>query len=243
MKETLILLKKSLKPENPPDASAHKCFEKSLSDELFLMFPSRVQNFTVLSIVYMIRIRFFRAAGINTQKVFGRMVMCTAEEDIVELNEIHGPLCWQGCEDDHGVFKKLMWCGSCRSSLARLVCVMMVTACWRGAECSHFQRRRWLFGHSEEVAAALLEGSEAPRDDVLELAAEVQGLRRVVQRLARTIMWTVPTLPLQQSQGVLLKLSLRSLQRTAPWRDQHSQCRRVKLDLFGPEQVAGPIQP
>ena len=48
------------------------------------------------------------------------------------------------------------------------------------------------FGHSaEEVAAALLVGSEAPRDDDLEPAAEVQGqeLRRVVQRLAGASMW------------------------------------------------------
>ena len=32
-------------------------------------------------------------------------------------------------------------------------------------------------------------GSEAQHDDVFELAAEVQGPRRVVQRLARTIKW------------------------------------------------------
>ena len=64
---------------------------------------------------------------------------------------------------------------------AFLVAVMMVTACRRGGECPHLQRRRCLFGHpAEEAAAALLVGSEAPRDDVLELAAEVQGLRRVV---------------------------------------------------------------
>ena len=47
----------------------------------------------------------------------------------------------------------------------------MVTACWRGRE-----------------AAALLVRCEAPRGDVLELAAEVQELRRVVQRLAGAIM-------------------------------------------------------
>ena len=41
---------------------------------------------------------------------------------------------------------------------------------------------------AEEVAAALLVGGEAPRVDVLELAADVQGLRHVVQRLAGTIM-------------------------------------------------------
>ena len=66
----------------------------------------------------------------------------------------------------------------------------MVKACRRSGECPYPQRRRCLFAHSaEEVPAALLVGSEAPRDDVLELTAEVRGLRRVVQRLAGTIMW------------------------------------------------------
>ena len=36
-----------------------KCSEKSLSDELFLFFSSKVQNLTVFSIIYMIRIRLF----------------------------------------------------------------------------------------------------------------------------------------------------------------------------------------
>ena len=49
-------------------------------------------------------------------------------------------------------------------------------------ECSHLQRRRCLFRHSEEeLVAALLLRSEALRDEALELAAEVQELRRVVQ--------------------------------------------------------------
>ena len=37
--------------------------------------------------------------------------MCTDEGDIVELNEMYRPLCWQGCENDHGGFKKLVWYG------------------------------------------------------------------------------------------------------------------------------------
>ena len=35
----------------------------------------------------------------------------TDEDDIEELNEMYGPLCWQGCENDHGGFKELMWYG------------------------------------------------------------------------------------------------------------------------------------
>ena len=36
-------------------------------------------------------------------------LLCT--DDFDELNEMYGPLCWQGCENDHGHFKKLMWNG------------------------------------------------------------------------------------------------------------------------------------
>ena len=38
-------------------------------------------------------------------------LLCTDEDDIGEFNEMCGPLCWQGCENDHGGFKKLMWYG------------------------------------------------------------------------------------------------------------------------------------
>ena len=39
-------------------------------------------------------------------------LMCTDDTNIEELNEMYGPLCWQGYEQDHGGFKKLMWYGS-----------------------------------------------------------------------------------------------------------------------------------
>ena len=45
--------------------------KKSLSDELFLHFSSKVQNLTVFSIVYMIRIRFFGPREL-IQKIFRR---------------------------------------------------------------------------------------------------------------------------------------------------------------------------
>ena len=46
-------------PSNLPDELVQNVSKKSLSDELFLDFSSKVQNLTVLSIIYMIRIRFF----------------------------------------------------------------------------------------------------------------------------------------------------------------------------------------
>ena len=32
-------------------------------------------------------------------------LLCADEDDVEELNEMYGPLCWQGCENDHGGFK------------------------------------------------------------------------------------------------------------------------------------------
>ena len=32
-------------------------------------------------------------------------------QDIGEFNEMYGPLCWQGCDREHGGLKKLMWYG------------------------------------------------------------------------------------------------------------------------------------
>ena len=53
-------------PENPLGIIT---IGKRLSDELFLHFSSKVQNLTVLSIIYMIRIRFFGLGELN-QKGF-----------------------------------------------------------------------------------------------------------------------------------------------------------------------------
>ena len=36
-------------------------------------------------------------------------LLSTDEDDNEELNEMYGSLCWQGCENDHGGFKKPMW--------------------------------------------------------------------------------------------------------------------------------------
>ena len=33
---------------------------------------------------------------------------CTNEDDNDELNEMYGPLCWQGCDNDPSGFNKLM---------------------------------------------------------------------------------------------------------------------------------------
>ena len=48
--------------------------KKFHSDELFLHFSEKVQNLTVFSIIYMIRIRFFGPRGINSELFFGRTV-------------------------------------------------------------------------------------------------------------------------------------------------------------------------
>ena len=59
--EKIFFLRNVSEPPNPPDELiSPKCFEKNISDELFLHFSSKFQNLTVFhSIIYMIRIRFF----------------------------------------------------------------------------------------------------------------------------------------------------------------------------------------
>ena len=54
---------------NPPDELDPNVSKKSLLDELFLHFPSKVHNLTVFSIIYMIRIRFF-GSGELIQRTF-----------------------------------------------------------------------------------------------------------------------------------------------------------------------------
>ena len=55
-----FFFEKCLRTLQPATWISPKCFRtKSLSDELFLHFSSKVQNLTVFSIIYMIRIRFF----------------------------------------------------------------------------------------------------------------------------------------------------------------------------------------
>ena len=60
MKRGDFFVKNVWDPSNPPDELAQNVLKKkSPSDELFLHFSSKVQNLTVFSIIYMIRIRFF----------------------------------------------------------------------------------------------------------------------------------------------------------------------------------------
>ena len=64
MKGNDFFQKKVSRPSNPPDELAQNVSKKSPSDELLLHFSSKVQNLTVFSIIYMIRIRFFGRHGI-----------------------------------------------------------------------------------------------------------------------------------------------------------------------------------
>ena len=57
MKEKMILLKNVSNQENPPDELAQKVSKTNRTK--FSFFLSKVQNLTLFSIIYMIRIRFF----------------------------------------------------------------------------------------------------------------------------------------------------------------------------------------
>ena len=52
-------VEKCLKPEKPPDELAQNVAKKIPFGRIIPHFSSNVQNLTVFSIVYMIRIRFF----------------------------------------------------------------------------------------------------------------------------------------------------------------------------------------
>ena len=58
MKEEMMLMENVSNQKSPLDELA-QMFRKNPSDELFLDFPSKIQNLTVFLIVYMIRIRLF----------------------------------------------------------------------------------------------------------------------------------------------------------------------------------------
>ena len=46
--------------------------------------------------------------------------LCADEDDIEELSEMYGPLCWHGCELDHGGSRSCCGMESRRGSIARL---------------------------------------------------------------------------------------------------------------------------
>ena len=56
-------------------------------------------------------LREWRRGGAKKKKITGDLnvelgMMCTDENDIEELNEMYGPLCWQGYDHDPGGYKK-----------------------------------------------------------------------------------------------------------------------------------------
>ena len=62
-------IKNVREPSNPPDELLQNVSKESPSDELFLHFSSKVQNLTVFSIFYMIRIRFFGRGELIEKKI------------------------------------------------------------------------------------------------------------------------------------------------------------------------------
>ena len=72
-KDDFLKKKNVTRPSNPPGELAQNVSKKkkNLSDELCLHFSSKVQNLTVFSIIYMIRIRFF-GPGELIQRYFFR---------------------------------------------------------------------------------------------------------------------------------------------------------------------------
>ena len=75
MKETMVFFEKCLRtPQNPPDDSTPKCFEKKKKkplERIIPHFPSKVQNLTSFFNYLHVSNPTFRAAGVNTETFFG----------------------------------------------------------------------------------------------------------------------------------------------------------------------------
>ena len=75
--------------------------------------------------------------------------MCTGEEDIEDLNEMYGPLCWQGCGNDQGGFRKLMWYGIMKELNCKVT--SSLSSCGRDREMAFTHRK---FGNEGEGRTA-----------------------------------------------------------------------------------------
>ena len=105
-RKKFFFVKNVLRPSNPPGEVAQNVSKKSLSDELFLNFSSKVQNLTVFSIMYMIRIRFFGPSEL-IQKYFraarywslSRCVTTATTSIVSELSVAFASRCvaWRVC--------------------------------------------------------------------------------------------------------------------------------------------------
>ena len=85
MKEIFFLKNVSEHP-NPPDELAQNVSKKIFFGRIIPHFSSKVQNLTVFSIVYMIRIRFFRTENIS-EEVFDGAVT-GAHEAVLDYTDL-----------------------------------------------------------------------------------------------------------------------------------------------------------
>ena len=83
-------------------------------------------------------------------------ILCTGEDDIGELDEIYGPVCWQGCENDHGGFKKLMWHGMMKEFNYRVTSTWLRSASAMALSRCMVSRYATAWAESLEGAMALL---------------------------------------------------------------------------------------
>ena len=67
------------------------------------------------------------------------VLLCTDDDDVEELNEVYGTLCWQGCDTDQGGFKKWMWYDIMREFNYK------VTSTWSRCDCE----REMAFTHRQ----------------------------------------------------------------------------------------------
>ena len=72
------------------------------------------------------RTKTFHIAGTHNVELG---LLCTNEDDVEELNEMYGPLCWQICDNDQRRFQKLMWYEIMKEFNCKL------TSTWSNCDC------------------------------------------------------------------------------------------------------------
>ena len=89
-------------------------------------------------------------------------LLCTDEDDTEELNEMYGLLCWQGCGNDQGEFKKLMWHGIMKEFNCKVTSTW--SSCGRGKEMAFTHRQFGMEGDGRTAQLDYIVGPQRTLD-------------------------------------------------------------------------------
>ena len=135
-------------PQTPPDASAQHVSNKNLRRTNYSsIFPSKNQNLTLFSIIYMIRIRFFGPWKIDSE-IFSARTECTCFTSACNVVTIH---------DACVVRKEPVAKHNCVRSVHH-VGIMILKAPSSEIRCF---RQKWIFDMCPVVGGAIVDSTRA----------------------------------------------------------------------------------